>query len=237
MVVDQGVYVVEPDLGRCGRLGGGSGRGRASRRRRGSCRASSRPCAPARRAGRVRSGPRWPSRLGSARRSADRSRAGTGSGGGAGSAPPCAPAPRARQPTNPARDAPGAAAPPSAARPRPRSGSGRCGRADRSARPASPSASNRPPSDARTAATTPSPSRREPPPSPPHDPPHQQAATVERQPGITVRHEDLRAVWDLDKPHPTRGFSSVKPTRLLPTSWPGTPRWSIPCTWYMRSTT
>ena len=36
----------------------------------------------------------------------------------------------------------------------------------------------------------------------------QQQPSVWGQPGITVRHENLRFVWALDKPHPNRGFSS-----------------------------
>src|SRR5690606_19854166 len=44
-------------------------------------------------------------------------------------------------------------------------------------------------------------------------PPHQQQATLERQTGITVGHEDLRAlVVTLHKPHPTRRSSSRQRT-------------------------
>lgn len=39
-------------------------------------------------------------------------------------------------------------------------------------------------------------------------PAHHQQAAVKRRTGITVGHENLRREVDLDKPHPTRGFSS-----------------------------
>ncbi|GFG50597.1 hypothetical protein MAGR_20380 [Mycolicibacterium agri] len=39
-------------------------------------------------------------------------------------------------------------------------------------------------------------------------PAHYQQPAVKRRTGITVGHENLRTVVDLDKPHPTRRFSS-----------------------------
>ena len=39
-------------------------------------------------------------------------------------------------------------------------------------------------------------------------PVHDEQSAMERRTGITVGHENLRTVVDLDKPHLTRGFSS-----------------------------
>src|SRR5690625_4779162 len=57
---------------------------------------------------------------------------------------------------------------------------------------------------------------------------HQQQASLKRQTGITVGHEDLRDVAvTVNKPHLTRRSSSRQrpATGVSPTSWPGTARW------------
>src|SRR5690625_2287421 len=56
---------------------------------------------------------------------------------------------------------------------------------------------------------------------------HQQQASLKRQTGITVGHEDLRDVAvTVNKPHLTRRSSSRQrpATGVSPTSWPGTAR-------------
>ena len=173
-------------------LGRAVGHGPSSRRRRGSCRSSSHPRAPAPRAGPAHSGRRSASRTGSAPRSTGRTQPGR--------AAVAAQYPRDRPGRTPssARSSPARrCAAPSTTAASTSTGVclGQCAAARTGpAAPLRPRRGSGRPSGARTAVRPRLPWRHGRPPSPITDTVDQQLAAVDGQTGITVGHEDLRVV-------------------------------------------